>query len=1064
MKSSGVTMAIKPSSEFQLSYQDRALWERGDLSLEGVREAWRVRRDPRVTEYIVKLIQLDPALPEEESKLLSGDVYQYQDLVQSLRPWQLWSSIRKRCQDTGVSLEFGEMKRAQIRGVIAQVHRELWAQVERTPDALPARLRLDGLLLEMWESDDAFTRTILLKVMAEAPLKYGPWRAMKRIFKESVPRQDWEMFGVIAARLDREGGRLSRNLNRTVPSIPFRVPYSYDDRDVSKGTVSYLVRRAWRTLREIARNQPSLYPEVAAEVLKHYRSVDRDWELSAAWLRNHILFHESKRYSAENFWYSARSRYGQHAYPELWKRSETPLLRLFEEANNSLVLGFVTEALLNDFRPALAQLDAKWVRRVSRLRDAVKDGFLFTWYSEVCPHPQSEFADRGLHEPLLGLLWSSNRSMVDYAMTYFQVHPDALLSLITVEQALAMARSPQEPLRKLGQSLLEPSAGHFKLDLSQWTTLLQDERSFEFASTHIKKIFSGNDLSYAWYVEQINHERDTLSSWAMNLLKDSAYQPTEGDLFNFYWSLLTPETWRSNSSKTALTGLAAESATGEERLLSRLTAPQLRALLLHPNNGGRAALTQWVREGWIAPRFFGARWLRDLLDRELWREGGWRAGLEGEGETWRDHLAYPDQASELAQKWLLSTQYFDSADLGAWWLLQRGLSDSWELRAYRTYVQSHLPLAQFVALNAQDEKDVPDAPSPAEGLAAILGALESRTRSHSEQAYLRGVLKARINTLVQAGDPNATPLPSRLAISEDLLKFDIFSRLAFSTSEENRGLALALGEYHYRRWTEEAPLSFSSLLPFFSKGFPEVQAHLLKAMSASPLSAEARIDVRLPQFDPEGLYAFCFSHRAQVRDLGLSLIGEHPDRFADPERVSLLVESSDRRVCEGIVHLLWEKLRHRPITTPWAPHPQSVAPQSEVAQRQATVISAPPPAGKRPEQIKGKRYIGEGAKASKPLPSENLDWVAAFLKRTLFRLSPTHPLKGDLGRLTSATPAWRNKVNLIKAIRDLAVRDVAFATLVRPILEEFMATRGRSERAACLVALTRMRNSHPTIF
>ena len=1057
-------MAIKSSSPYQLSYKDQAIWERGDLSLAGVTSAWKIRRDPRLAEYIVKLIQLDPALPEDEAKRYQ-DAFGYQGLMQALRPWTLWQSVSQRCDDLGVSLEFGEMRRGELRRVIAEVHRGLWAQVEENRDALPDRLKLDALLLEMWNSDDAFTRSALLTVMAEMPLKYGPWRAMKRIFKESAAQQDWEMFGVIAARLDREGDQLPRYLNRSVPqSRTFKVPYSYDNRDVSKGTVAYLVRRAWRVLRQVAQDQPGLYPEVAAEVLKHYQSSDRDWHLSGAWLRNHILYHESKRYHAETFRYNPRSHYGEHAYPTLWQRNARPLLRLLEEAQNGRVLSFVTSALVEDFKSTLSELGADWVKRVSRLRNAVKDAFLHRWYTEICPHTQADYAQLGLNEPLFALLWSPHSEMSSFAQSYFQAHPEALLSLVTVDRALALTRSPKEQLRSLGQSLLDPQAGHFTLTLDQWTSLLTDERSFEFASSHVKTLFSGKDLSYAWYIRLINHEYDQLSSWAMSLLKESAYQPIEGDLFSFYWSLLTPSSWRTNSARTALEGLANLPEDGAERLLNRLSTSQLSALLLHPEIKGHQALQSWVNEGWIKPSLLGARWLRDLLDRELWRSGQWQDQLGTEGEDWRDNLSYPDKAASIIQGWLLSPSYFSSEEVGAWWLLQRGLENSWSMRAYRTYMERHLPIADFAALEVSHEEATSTNSSSADGLNAILAALDAPHRGWNDRDRLRSVMRQRMNAFVQAKDPNAPPLADHLVIGDELLTFNVFHRLAFSTDEANRALALQIGELCYQRWTEEAPLSFDKLLPFFSKGFPEIQAHLLKAMSATPLSAEARIDVRLPQFDPEGLYSFCFSHRAQVRDLGLSLIGEHPDRFADPERISLLVESSDRRVCEGVVKLLWEKLRDRPITTPWKPHPQSVSPRSSVAKRQVEVVDARPPSGKRPDQLKGKKFLGEGVSASAPLPSENLEWVAAFLRRTLFRLSPTHPLKDDLGRLTHATPSWRNKVNLIKAIRDLAVRDQAFAELVRPILEEFMTSRGQSERAACLVALTRMRHAYPELF
>ena len=54
-----------------LSDQDWALWEQGDLSIEGVKAAL-ARRDPRLAEYMVKLVQLDPALTEKNAEKYKG--------------------------------------------------------------------------------------------------------------------------------------------------------------------------------------------------------------------------------------------------------------------------------------------------------------------------------------------------------------------------------------------------------------------------------------------------------------------------------------------------------------------------------------------------------------------------------------------------------------------------------------------------------------------------------------------------------------------------------------------------------------------------------------------------------------------------------------------------------------------------------------------------------------------------------------------------------------------------------------------------------------------------------
>jgi hypothetical protein len=53
---------------------------------------------------------------------------------------------------------------------------------------------------------------------------------------------------------------------------------------------------------------------------------------------------------------------------------------------------------------------------------------------------------------------------------------------------------------------------------------------------------------------------------------------------------------------------------------------------------------------------------------------------------------------------------------------------------------------------------------------------------------------------------------------------------------------------------------------------------------------------------------------------------------------------------------------------------------------------------------------------------------------------------------------------LVEVMRDLALEDADFAAGVLPLLEEFMTSRGLSERAACLVAVTRIRHRHPQVY
>ena len=50
---------------------------------------------------------------------------------------------------------------------------------------------------------------------------------------------------------------------------------------------------------------------------------------------------------------------------------------------------------------------------------------------------------------------------------------------------------------------------------------------------------------------------------------------------------------------------------------------------------------------------------------------------------------------------------------------------------------------------------------------------------------------------------------------------------------------------------------------------------------------------------------------------------------------------------------------------------------------------------------------------------------------------------------------------IVEVMRDLGLEQKEFGEGVLPLLDEFMLSRGVSERAACLVAVTRIRHKYP---
>src|SRR5205085_11442355 len=159
-------------------------------------------------------------------------------------------------------------------------------------------------LFPLWNDEGMFARTCLLRIIARVRLTYGPWRALKRIFKEAEARGDTEIYGALAARFDMAYAR---------PGQPIR-----------GGTLAYLVRRAWRYLRRTAQTLPVAYADTAVDFLTHYTD-NTNW--SRTWVANHIFYHNTKAYGRGHFTYSGTqgNLLQNRAYPELWTRTPRPL-------------------------------------------------------------------------------------------------------------------------------------------------------------------------------------------------------------------------------------------------------------------------------------------------------------------------------------------------------------------------------------------------------------------------------------------------------------------------------------------------------------------------------------------------------------------------------------------------------------------------------------------------------------------------------------------------------------------------------------------------------------------
>jgi hypothetical protein len=118
---------------------------------------------------------------------------------------------------------------------------------------LPPRLQLHQVIVELWHKNGAYERAALLEVIRKVPLCWGPWRGLKQVFKEAEEKGDTEILGALAARFDAAYATKAG---------------SY--REISRRTMGYLVRRAWRALRRTGQSLAPAYVDAAIDVLRAY--------------------------------------------------------------------------------------------------------------------------------------------------------------------------------------------------------------------------------------------------------------------------------------------------------------------------------------------------------------------------------------------------------------------------------------------------------------------------------------------------------------------------------------------------------------------------------------------------------------------------------------------------------------------------------------------------------------------------------------------------------------------------------------------------------------------------
>lgn len=249
-------------------------------------------------------------------------------------------------------------------------------------------------LTALYEVNDEVSRTALLEILPNVPLKAKYFRPLRHIFKMAEYRRDGQIFGILAKRFETEKGNYTYYYNHEYKQINGRwqsveradgLQTETSNYAFGTSTKEYLRRRTWRTLRRMGEINDLDFVKMAVGSLLAYSDADATevrqqtfynyydengnynwrnpkkyvvrWDKFAPYLLfNHLLYRNSPRYELASGTKAYRVRksykignpapdFREEAFPQLWEQQPVGLLHLIAESKCEPVHEFAVKAL-----------------------------------------------------------------------------------------------------------------------------------------------------------------------------------------------------------------------------------------------------------------------------------------------------------------------------------------------------------------------------------------------------------------------------------------------------------------------------------------------------------------------------------------------------------------------------------------------------------------------------------------------------------------------------------------------------------------------------------------------
>ena len=743
-----------------------------------------------------------------------------------------------------------------------------WAALLASPNP-PPRLKLGQLLLDLYAADDEPARALLLELIPQLPanaMGWGLWRGVKALYKQAEQRHDMAMLGVLCYRLDVQ------------PIV--------NGSEISRGVWLYMRRRAWRYLRQLGMALPELFPVFAGQVLRHYPP---QCNFRPCWIANQIWCHQNLIGSTDQGMpHPGRlpDQLEQRAFDAAWKLSPAPLLRLLEDAQNAQVCDFAIRSLEQDFQDTLHHVEPAWLARLgSKPLDIVHD-FVIKLLRDNPEFHQSKLKALGLHDMVLGLLYSGNGPARRYAIDYAR----AYASDLAAAELVKLVREGTKEVQTFAVGLLEQRKPA-ELGLPTLLQLLTLPASATLAKDKLRQGFQPQDISAELFIEVAlaSHLARRSGHSALDALLEFYRDAKITVPAAYYRQLLDDPRCTVMARRQALKAL--EDYPGRE-----IGSDWLQQALLNPQLSD--AVTHWLRQGKLQGDDLDVEWLKGLAMRPALRP----LALQLLGDT---ELVAP---SRIGLPWLLAMAR--QADPNLHDFAHRYLLASFRPEDFANSERSGTEVLWELACG-------PAQPEPIRRFAAAF-------------------LKAH-HPHVGPNDPETRSLNIRPGLSSVDYPLSRLRPLFADQRPELRRLAVAIAREELRHWNEPVLLyRLADSEHRESRAFAiEQLLHLGEDAHEPTLPLEWLL--------PERVFQLADSRHKLTRETALTLIRRHHEQLSDPARLAWLMESPHREVGLFTVRLLWERQRRKfAPTTPAAERPAS-APGEELRQFLRKMLFGLPP-------------------------------------------------------------------------------------------------------------------------